>query len=813
MATSNSRKREASKVEWLENLNSTVKRHRAPQTCEWILDEPKFRDWKDSSTPTSVLWIYGPPGCGKSFLAQYIVEHLRDLKDFPTTISYFCDAYSTPASIAQSFLAQILREPRVKELQRNALAEALTTQQPGMDEGAFLLWDRLYEWSRSDGNFVAVVDGLDEMQKKFYDQEFNVLGRLRKLVSWSGKLLILSRTEPYIQEGLSSFPKVKITASKVKHDLEKFIASEISRHSKLQPHIERIGSVLLPEADGIFLWASLVIQALAAENDEQAMLKELESPKVELEELYARIFRRMADDLTPLDLLVRDKILQYIITAVRPLQSSEVMNAIFTDLNAFIGDMETRASAVCGSLVKVEAGILKASHFSLRDFLQHSNRQLHSNPEIEPKRAHLNLAKTCLRYLSHPAFANFSIEFSDVDDLILTYPFLEYATLYWVHHVSQAEKSDVELQKLIRDFINLPGNAFFWADKLLPLVINRSVLWIPPRPKNNARFFHLMMLKSQLVNYFAGEEKKIFDEQISSLLARSYESALEEAQSRHGTLSTATLQRMMDLSEIYGWLPGKEARSAALLEGALQAAPKFTDAEGKELAIAVHQALADLYKREGKYEDAQKVLEKVLYLTEEHLQPDDVRVMFALDSLGWVKMRLNNLEGAVKNLRAALDIAEAKFGSMSPMTLRSKVALAEVLAKTNHVAEAEDLCVVLKEQVREHKENGLALPKDSVSQLNTLALVYKLQGRHKEAAETWEAVVDDRKKMFGDEGRMTLWATMQLAIAKKSAGNDDSAKQLFEQLLPRQEKVLGLNHPDVKETKSHLTSFESKVAT
>jgi len=798
-------------MEWLEDSTSTVKRRRAPQTCEWILHEPEFRAWENSTSPANVLWVHGPPGCGKSFLTEYIVERLPTLKPLSVTISYFCDAFSTPASIVRSFLAKILRDALVTERQRNGLIEVLSSQQPGTDEFAFLLWDKLFEWSRSGGSFVVILDGLDEMQRKYCGQDFNILARLRSLVTSNeggGKLLVSSRREPYIQEGLGGAAQVTITANKVNHDLEKFITSELSRHSNLQPHRDLILSVLLPKADGIFLWASLAIRALGDENEEQAILKVLEGPKIGLGDLYSRIFQRMASELTPLDLVVRDKILQYIVTAIRPLRSSEVTNAIFTDLNAFIGDIETRSTAICGSLVKVEDGTLKASHFSLRDFLQSDNSQQDSIPEIQPKYAHLGLAKTCLAYLSHPAFANFKADFSDGDGLLRTYPFLEYATLYWVHHVSRAAKCK-ELEKLIKNFIDLPGNAFLWADKLLPLFMNRSVLSIPPRPKNNARFFHLMMLKSQLVNYFT-DDKMNFDEAISSFLARSYQAALEEARSLHDDLSVPVLQRMMDLSELYSWLPQKDSQSATLLEDVLQVAGKFTDREGKELAIAVHQSLADLYKRNGKYEDAQKILEKLLYLAEERLPADDVRIMFALDSLGWVKMRLNNLDGSVKDLQAAVDMAESKFGSTSPMALRSKVTLAEVLTKTGRLSEAEDLCAALKEQIREHRENGLPLPKDSISQLNTLAQVYKLQDKHIQAAETWELVVNDRKKIFGDKGRMTLWATMQLAIARENAGDDDTAKQLFAQLLPKQEEVLGVDHPDVKETKEHLGSLKSK---
>ena len=86
-----------------------------------------------------------------------------------------------------------------------------------------------------------------------------------------------------------------------------------------------------------------------------------------------------------------------------------------------------------------------------------------------------------------------------------------------------------------------------------------------------------------------------------------------------------------------------------------------------------------------------------------------VLVMFALDGLGRVKMRCNNLDCSVKDLQVAEDIAKAKFGSTSPMALRYKVTLAEVL-QTSRLSEVEDLCATIKEQIREHKENR-PLPK------------------------------------------------------------------------------------------------------
>jgi tetratricopeptide (TPR) repeat protein len=167
-------------------------------------------------------------------------------------------------------------------------------------------------------------------------------------------------------------------------------------------------------------------------------------------------------------------------------------------------------------------------------------------------------------------------------------------------------------------------------------------------------------------------------------------------------------------------------------------------------------------------------------------------------------MRLGQLGASETHLQKALDIATEHYGSPSPLTLRSKVTLTEVLRKLGRFDEAEAICASLIEQLRQYHDNTVALPKDSISQLNTLAAIYMQRGKYDEAKETFKVVVDDRRKLFGEEHRLTLWAEMQWGIAMDSAGDGEAARETFERLVTRQEKVLGSDHPDVKDVKKKL---------
>src|SRR3954468_12979546 len=76
---------------WLEKLRRVKRMLTAPVlgrkhiperslgSCEWILEMPQFKDVKDGWLGSkTTLVITGPPGSGKSVLANYIVSHLQD---------------------------------------------------------------------------------------------------------------------------------------------------------------------------------------------------------------------------------------------------------------------------------------------------------------------------------------------------------------------------------------------------------------------------------------------------------------------------------------------------------------------------------------------------------------------------------------------------------------------------------------------------------------------------------------------------------------------------------------------------------------
>lgn len=804
-------KRAISTTNWLDAGDKRPKRQHLLQTGEWITQEPLFQSWKSGKSKWPILWVHGPPGCGKTHLVDHIVHHLEESNENIPTVSYFCDAYSHPASMARSFAGQLLRNDRVQQSLRSDLAITLETKYAGnADQGGFREWDSLLQILKDVKEINIVIDGLDEISKKFTQESDSSLPtRLINLVApdqYKVKLLVSSRTEPGFQETFKPYSQMTITAEKVNEDLSKFIENRIETYPQLQPYRDEIIAQVLPGADGIFLWAGLFLEGLTRESNVSGALRKLDSLPPPLADVYTRILQDLKKDAGPVKFQLISSILGWTVTAIKPMRLSEIMNGIFVESNMFVPDLETTAVELCGSLVKYEDGLLKAVHHTLREFLLSKMSDPGPLSRLRPDRANADIARTCLRYLSNPAFSDLSNPRTDLDDLMSFYPFLEYSTLYWVNHLSLADKEDSELQNLVQHFFQTP-NAFVWADEFLPALMGRSVIPAQPRPPQTARFLLLFTMKSQILKFFSDTERSKVDSLVTCFLRDSYTEALENARTKSLEDPLNLIRRLMNLSEVYSWLQGERPKTAALMQEALQLSSRVTALEDKPLVVDVHQGLANVYKIEGKYEDAKKILEKLMYLIEECPTPQVGRMMFALDSLGWVKMRLGELEGSAKDLQAALDAAAICYGSMSPTTLRSKMTLAEVLSKLGRLEEADALCTELKAQLREHMENGIPLSKDSISQMNTMAAILMAQGNFKDAVEAWRAVVQDRRKIFGEEHGMTIGPMMQLAIATMKMDDLAAAKGLFDELLPKQQKVLGTGHPDVRETSGYLESL------
>jgi hypothetical protein len=387
----NSRKRHATFDDGEQSALVKEKRSRLPETCEWIMREPAYKSWTNhqNENVSPVLWIHGPSGWCKTFLAQYIVECLKSNPDQPTTVCYFCDRFRTPDAILRSILDQILQILGWTPESHSTLKRILDGTQavPFPTDESFKLLDEFSAIPKTDATINVILDGLDELPSRYRREEdsppesFDLLEKLLEAVSTKPggvRLLVSTKAPPNLLNGCDYYPSILVDPERVKEDLERFISSEVDQYQVLLQCKDRVVATVLEQADGNFIWAGLTVKYLG--------LKTKPGDKVELNitsssvgDAYARLCFSTIKLVTGTKAKIRHHILEWVVSAVRPIRLSELSNALTFGANLFIPNIEARPMELCSPLVEVSDGALKIVHHSVGQFFESNTLEINGN--------------------------------------------------------------------------------------------------------------------------------------------------------------------------------------------------------------------------------------------------------------------------------------------------------------------------------------------------------------------------------------------------------------------------------------------------
>lgn len=210
----------------------------APNTLGWFLDRPDFLSWRDGQE-SSLLWIQGFAGQGKTILTKFLINHLESIvaKAEDTTIIYFFfhdqdDALRTIGSALRALIRQLLSATGVKTFR----ASSEKVDLDGLDIDEVGLWDVLERLLKAPilNRIFCVIDALDEADVK-PREEFTRF--LRRLTLPAGndtlpvlKTLLVSRPTIDVGRHLRQCPVIDLGANP--RDLESFVEYELGFFSQ-----------------------------------------------------------------------------------------------------------------------------------------------------------------------------------------------------------------------------------------------------------------------------------------------------------------------------------------------------------------------------------------------------------------------------------------------------------------------------------------------------------------------------------------------------------------------------------------------------
>ncbi|EWZ36204.1 hypothetical protein FOZG_11945 [Fusarium oxysporum Fo47] len=383
---------------------SDYMKYRAPvkppiqNTFSWFLQESQYIAWFESPL-SSLLWVSGDPGCGKTTLAAFLVDsinHYLSLGDNDFIVTYFffngnnfADQVDGTALLFALIHQLLQANPALIPLVEKSLTLNHTQSGLNLDKLCEIFRTIVSSPQRKPDRIVCVIDALDECEKESMIQIIRFLASIifddRNSTSESGwlKIVITSRYNQHIDDVLPAHQQVRLAdhAESTRRDIATFIRArcvQVQTITRCSDAMRRsIEKELIERSDNTFLWVHMVLDLLENNTDAspQSFESILRSIPNRLDGLYDNILQRSRSRhelLRILSIIVgsqRTLTLDEIdvALAVRPDDSyiRQVQHRCHPDIARYLYD-------VCGPFIRIWNGTVSFIHQTATEFLLQS---------------------------------------------------------------------------------------------------------------------------------------------------------------------------------------------------------------------------------------------------------------------------------------------------------------------------------------------------------------------------------------------------------------------------------------------------------
>ncbi|RYP74287.1 hypothetical protein DL771_003108 [Monosporascus sp. 5C6A] len=367
----------------------------AQGTCNWLLRHERYTSW--GACDQGLLWIKGKPGSGKSTLLRYVLNHAIAI---PNTgkgaliLSFFfhgrgSELQKTPTGLFRSLLHQLLRQAP------KALTDLVATFQQHCETigrpGDKWQWhphelSRLFESSlpkvlgtRPVWLFVDALDECGQKNAVKLVRQFKSLLQGLPSTGLEFRICFTCRHYPILDQACQFEICLEDENGQ---DISTYVRAQLSASRMLAA--STIPDLVTKRAQGVFIWAHLVVDRILDLDNKGAGLKKIEDEiyfiPPDLDDLYYDLIRNV--DERPASI----KLIQWICFAVRPLSLEELQWAMIVDPDCphkslqeckstkdYISDsdrMKRRVQTLSCGLAEVtsDTNVVQFIHQSVKDF-------------------------------------------------------------------------------------------------------------------------------------------------------------------------------------------------------------------------------------------------------------------------------------------------------------------------------------------------------------------------------------------------------------------------------------------------------------
>ncbi|KAI0867564.1 hypothetical protein GGS24DRAFT_515180 [Hypoxylon argillaceum] len=390
-------------------------------TCSWALKNLKISSWLQSSPDLPILWLNGKPGSGKSVLLSEVIKFMRASNQL--IIRHFCSQRYASSTlyheILRSLLLQLLRNHN--ELVAHVYKDHVFGRKPPTVQALEKLLLSLLKVMSSEPRHIKyvwiILDGLNECEPS---QQTSIIGFLNQLsgkTASSGdtvcKVLISSRYSNTIAKRLRASQTISLSDEprSLKLAIMQYVSQRLQLlHDKFQQlglaqkDVEGLARVITNKADGMFLYARLVLDYLATNifYDGAEIKSSIDALPEELSDFYQKILTQILIQLDARSVERLRSIFGWIAFSKRPLKRMEFLSALTFASGPSKDDRTSLVPRyvldVCGPLVEERPDTsLTFIHLSVKEFLQSSKNNFRITYE-EAVIEHCISTITCLLF-------------------------------------------------------------------------------------------------------------------------------------------------------------------------------------------------------------------------------------------------------------------------------------------------------------------------------------------------------------------------------------------------------------------------------
>ncbi|KAH6902843.1 hypothetical protein BKA70DRAFT_1304774 [Coprinopsis sp. MPI-PUGE-AT-0042] len=403
-----------------------------PGTIKWLLES------------IAILWGTGIPGAGKTILASVAIQYCEELAQASsdTCVAFVYCRYTEPMKV-RDILAALARQlverfphllPVVEPLYaKHDLQRTKVTQ----SELIYVICE-IFKCFRIAYLFI---DGLDEALD---DEQFDLLDTLKSVPA---NFFITSRPLALLKDVLPNVEFFDIAAQL--DDIKLFVSRHIHCNPGLQQVLatdeqrEMVITNIFESSRGMFLHASLMIEAVRHCTSSRRVVEQLEKLPAKLDVLYDEAFKRI--EMQPEERAALAKhILLWVAYAYRPLTVDDLRYATASDPKIDWEAPERLVPqsllvSVCCGLITVEGDqsnpIVRLVHYTALDAV----KRILARRETSPHCLLAEITAECLVYSGVP-----TRQPTPSSSRLPSSPLLNYAYDYWHLHAKESIQSPVQ---------------------------------------------------------------------------------------------------------------------------------------------------------------------------------------------------------------------------------------------------------------------------------------------------------------------------------------------------------------------------------